>query len=333
MSIIKDISTLKKYLRINAQMNFLSIKPAIDRSTKNYLQPFLGKTFLNAINAKANGHSIDNYETSSENLEIILPLVEETLAYYSAIEFIPETEVDLTGGGIHQYSTENSKPANERQVNALLLSYSKNADHFLDELLEHLNNNLDNYPDWANDQDILQYNREIFITNSKVFSRFRDIGNSHRTFMALRPYIFSVQENYIKNELGETFYNSFKEKYLDDSLNTDEKILLSKIQPAIVHLSFWEGFPELNFSFEAGKIKLTSFLSTKTPKAALMMLDEIRQRSYNEGQWYLKKLTDYLIDNYTKFPLYDYSPGDDDESSFAVPVIKNDLTKKRFIGF
>lgn len=332
MALIKDIATLKQHINFDANSKIQSILPAIEQAEEQYLLPYLGEEILAALQIALDGGDLTGYDTTLENLTKLLPMAQKSITFYAAVDFIPESEVRFSGSGLHVPVTQSTKPASERQVKNLERIYLKKGDFFTDKLLEFLETNKDVYPDWSNNAVVYTYAKEIFVQDSIEFSKYKDIAKSRRTFMTIRPFIKDAQESYIKPELGEEFYESLLEKFMDGDLSSDETKLLAFIKPAVAHLAFYDAMPMLNFNFEAGTVKLTSFVDNKLNKSAEAMLSEIRQHSFELGLRKIKQLVDFLKENYEKYPLFDYTPEEDDSSQYLVANVKNDFTKKHFIA-
>lgn len=339
MAIIKDIAKLREFVKFDANARFTTLEPAIEQATESYLTPYLGDDLVQSLDTIANGgtYTAAEGQASLADLQALLPYIQRPLAFYAVTDFLPEAELVISTGGIYSQTPQNARPASERQLNSLLATLLHKADYFMDKAIEYLENNKDKYPEWTNHANYIN-NRALFIANSIEFSKYREIKSSRRTFMLLYNYMLQVQDTEIKGILGEAFYESFYEKWLDDDLSDKDKLLLPYIKAIVAHKAFFDGSAELHFAFKDGTVQVTSFLNSTSKygsnKTAETLLSRLVNTSYDIAQRHSAKLKKFLDDNYSDYPDYEYDSDNASSTNITVAVdFQNNSNNNYYVGF
>ena len=126
----------------------------------------------------------------------------------------------------------------------------------------------------------------------------------------LVPFIYKVQDLYLQQILGTTFYNHLKDAVVNSTLTSDEENLLRDyIQPMIVEYVVYQSLP-----FLSNKITNKSISQENSEFSQPSGLDEIkflRNSVRDMAEFYGKRLAKFLCDNSILFPSYN-NPDDNE---------------------
>jgi hypothetical protein len=130
-------------------------------------------------------------------------------------------------------------------------------------LLQFLEDNKTYYPLWVGTPAFKKY-RSLFIKSGKEFQELFTSHSPCRNYLAMRPTMMQVEENSIRNLLGDVLFDDLKAK---DNLTTPvftvkEKLLLEKIKRAIAFLTVAFSIPLLNIRIDANGITVASGAGT-----------------------------------------------------------------------
>ncbi|MEI6900683.1 MAG: DUF6712 family protein [Bacteroidota bacterium] len=137
--------------------------------------------------------------------------------------------------------------------------------------------------------------RELFITKDQFDNEF-SIGGSRRVFLAISPFIRSVQKNEIFASLGIVKYDLVKAELLSGTVSSEIEALLGKIRPALAFIALSKDVLRLSIEVLPNGI-FTNFI-TGTINSKSAAADPVRVQVSNllnsQGLADMAKLQDYL---------------------------------------
>ncbi len=179
MALIKTTKEIKEYLLTDAAFDPESMLPFIPLAEKEIIR-VLGQTQYDELH--------DYYQAGAsgiDELDALLPMVQRPLVFFAFLQGIDILNVVITNTGIGVVSTTNVAPASEKRTSALKQNINDNAWDNLESLLEFLELNLADYPNWE-DSDAFAYQFEYLISSALKFNEFCPIERSRVTFLKLR---------------------------------------------------------------------------------------------------------------------------------------------------
>ena len=137
--------------------------------------------------------------------------------------------------------------------------------------------------------------RELFITKDQFNDEFF-INGSRRVFLAVSPFIRSVQKNEILASLGTTKYDLVKAELLSGSLAPSTETLLGKIRPALVMFAMSKAVLRLSIEVLPNGIFTNFITGTINSKSAAADPVRVQVSTLLSTQALLEfsKLQDYL---------------------------------------
>ena len=213
-TIIPDIETLKKVVKINAAIPFESISPYINDAIDIYIEPQIGNVIVETASTG------NDQPLTDKLLRAVGPL---TLALAT-----DELGIQFGDSGI-TVSNEQGKrsPANEAKIAAAKESLFYRGMQALDRLLSYLERNSTKYPDYA---DHIRITNQIpcFIRSAQEYqdAGLINIEYSTLTYRAILPTLRQLQERHVRDMLTDELYNRLLSNAVDEPLT---KILTNHI--------------------------------------------------------------------------------------------------------
>lgn len=289
--IIKTVADFRKYVPINAAFQMHAINPQIIRAERDVLQQYIGEELYLALDAACNSEG-----TMPAPLATLLPFAQAVVANQALITFIPIGSIQISDKGIVVQSEDTVKPAplwaKEELQNALT-----NALFFeLEALRLFLDENKENYPQYTS-STAFERSKELFIQTVDEFNDVYNIGNSHRTFVRLKSVLRNVQNEQIRDVLGEAYYLELLEKFIDEDLNPDDKNVLRELRKSLVFFTISEACRLMPVQIIDGVLVVRSDMISMQGKGASandVHVNRLMTSSYKKAEEYLLKFKGYL---------------------------------------
>jgi hypothetical protein len=145
----------------------------------------------------------------------------------------------------------------------------------------------------------------IFISEQAL--KDNSIINENVDMKVLLPVIKLAQEKFMLPILGTGLYNEVKTQVSASNVSVLNKTLLDDyIQPALIWWIMAEAPMPLTYKFMNKSVATRS--SENASPASLNDLLKLEERFKDNAQWYSQRITNYLLENSTLYPLY-LSPG------------------------
>lgn len=189
--IIKDTATLRNYLSINGSVEHKNIAAYLKKAERNFLKPIIGAAQLASFEA----------ETTDPIIKEAQELAQEAAANFGYYLYLPIGAVQISDNGIHVVDNENTKTASDKQFKELQRSFKKSGHQALDELLEVMEQSADKFRHWFN-SDCHTIYKELLVNKTTIFNTYYHIFNSRQTFVAMRPTIKVVEDQFISPVIG-----------------------------------------------------------------------------------------------------------------------------------
>lgn len=172
-------------------------------------------------------------------------------------------------------------------------------------LLEELN------PDEWKESTTYEKRNEYFIRSAAELTEYVSlVGRNTRFFQKLLPYLRRAEQNYVMPAITEDVFDELKEKFMDSGQTLDyiEEKLVEKIRYAAAHFTLYEAYPYLPLVVDENGLR-------EVRKKDGLKEEEIadkryrnaqRQQLYQDGQFYLAQLKEYMnsVSDATHFVAY-----------------------------
>lgn len=203
---------------------------------------------------------------------------------------------DLTHSdkGRQIFVSDDEKPAFEWQIAKDDKALLDKAHRTTDQLIEFLDNNEDDLPEWK-DSDNYKISKSLFINTAAAFSEIVPIKKSRRFFIQILPFIRDVERKHIKPILSVVLFDEIKAQILDDTLTERNTNYLAYINEPLALISMSIAYRRLSSDAFPNDVK---YLEDKSSKYKSGMSAEDMSRSHKaEGLEELKKLQQLIARN------------------------------------
>jgi hypothetical protein len=190
MSLVTTTEQIQDYIAVSSNFDFDRVKPYIAKAERKYIVPLIGKTeyeyFIDG--------EIDT-ETESEGKKIVRKLLEEATTNLAFHLGFATLFVHISNTGVTNDQTDNAKQSDWHHKVDLHRSFIRDGNEALDEALKEMEFYLDDFQDWSDSSSFTILN-ESFNKHTDDFQKWFNIHNSRQTFLALKPTIREVSEQY-----------------------------------------------------------------------------------------------------------------------------------------
>lgn len=341
MALIETIEEVKTHIAVNLTTEIENLIPYIEEAETRFIRPILGDELYAELleqfeaGGSSSGSGISNYDD-------LLKKVQRPLIYFAYCLYEPTGNIQISDSGFHIAVNENKKAAFEWQVNRVVNSWYDIAYTGIDNLLEYLEDNIEDYPQWSSSTafTILKSN---FIVRASDFNKYFDIHNSRRVFVTIKAIMTKIEDFEIANAIGSDLYAEIKAQLLETGsgsgsgagISAANEILLPWIKNAVAHLSISRAATDKLIQINHDGVHVVNYASEVSKRAAVPEeLTPLVAAAEKDGRAYLHKLRDYLNKSATE-ELYAayynsdlYEELEDDETT--PNSLSNDSEKKSY---
>lgn len=310
--LFKDTKTkLVEYAEITASTNFITVKPTIQRIEENHIVGILGKELYKSLNDAYT--AAENENTLTDAQKALLDQCRKVIGTYLGYYFAPIGELKFSDAGVRRSETNTEKTAYQYQVANFRAACLRNGEDATEYLLEFLEENKADYPDWVSSTAFTRY-RSLFIKSGKEFGELFPSHSPYRNYWAMRSKMITVEQHNIRAAIGDALYDYLKAKEQEETpaFSEKEKNLLFKLKNAIANFTVSFAIPFLAVRIDANGITVaTSSPRTSRDEDALRQnatdnnMSNIITSAAASGQAWLKDAINYLKKYAADFPEWD----------------------------
>lgn len=217
-TIIPDIETLKKVVKINASIPEEAISPYIDDAIDIYIEPQVGQPLI------------------TKALEATDPVLNDKilrcLGPLTLMLATPELGIQFGDSGITVDNVQGKRsPANEAKIAAARENLCFRGMQALERLLTYLERNAATYPEYAKHLEQTTGAVRCFIRNAQEYqdNGLVNIDYSTISYRTLLPTLRQLQERNIQDILGEELYKRVLDAHLTNKVEIKQKVLIEHI--------------------------------------------------------------------------------------------------------
>ncbi len=138
---------------------------------------------------------------------------------------------------------------------------------------------------------------------SEATLKENSIVNDNVDAKVITPTIYDVQNFFILPILGTSLYNDLQDKVRNSTLTNDDKTLLDDyIIPTMIWYTRYELPMNINYKYFNKAVGVQN--ADNMNPASIDEIQYIRNESKNKAEWYAQRLTLFLMENNTTYPLY-----------------------------
>lgn len=296
MSLVKTTEQIQEYITVASGFDYDRAAPWIRKAERKYIVPLIGKADYN--------YFIENEATEEEedSKKIIRKLLEEASINLAFHLGFAQLFKHISNYGITTTDLKDVKQSDWSEKRDLHRSYIRDGNEALDEALKEMEFYLDAFPNWRTSPSFTMLN-ETFCKHTDDFQKWFNIYNSRRTFLAFKPDIREITEQYFYPWLN---------------LDTISQIKTASTNPVIVRALELAQKAEVALTIakisKTGKFEVTEtgfFLRWEAlahekayKDVNFKVLDRLSSLKQVAGEEYLKKLKNYIEENLNVFTNY-----------------------------
>lgn len=211
---------IRKTVKITKHITLEVLDPFISTAKDIYLCRFIGRQLVDKLES-------DNLNADYTKLKNLCRLALGPLALWVGTS---ELSVRLSDAGFTVEKQDKFVPASDKKIEMLTESFERRGFQHLDAVLEYLETNRSNFPEWVN-SDFYTLRGGNYIMSATQFQELGliDIQYSRLTFESLRPLMSNIEDRFIAELLGSALDSRLRSKLLSGG-NAAEKKLIGYIR-------------------------------------------------------------------------------------------------------
>lgn len=295
--LINTIAILKEYVEVNNGLTWASFAPSIRQAEQQDLIPVIGKPLYQALDNAIAQTSL------SPAQQKLLPLVQAVVAPYSLYRYIPRGEVQMSDGGIQRMETENNKTAYKSQVMNLRASLQEAGDEAMESLLDYLEGNKADFPEWENSLERKRFNRLLIRGGRDLKLYYSAIRQPQRMFRYVASMIETVEDLTMQSVFGAE-YAVVKASSLAGTTSVAQDELIDLLKKAIINMAMSKALIELELRIDESGITLKGAHadssqgdSSNQAAAEGARIETLSRQLHGIGLQYINTATAYLNAN------------------------------------
>lgn len=324
----------KKYLPVNINLRFETVASHIALCEETYLRPLLGVALFNRMAEYVTNNLVqeevansveESASDSEEESTADCTLVDK--ARFALIRLAVWKDYDIIAANISDTGVSAEVDKENRlfryQEENLKRTLKEEGFNYLDNILEFLEENAQEFPEFAQSGYALESSKSL-IRNTRMFNTYYNIDNSRLVFLKMRHYIRDVELIELQHRIGREFYREL--------LTADERLpkyeaILSYIRNYIVYASVAEGIGELHkLPTEKGLLfETTTMDGVQETPVYRAQIEETRIRFAQRAEQYLATAIHIIRNAPADYPAYVGFAGDSPEDG----IIHRDNTNRK----
>lgn len=304
MKIFTTTDEVRKYCSIGRDTQFEDIQSKLNRASRKFVVPEIGKALAASMETYYNGGSPDTTDDTSNGLLVRL---QEAVANIGMLLYIPEGNVQVGSDGLNQNTNEDSGPAPWWAVKDLMRSYAQTGEEALDDVLDYMEANASSFTNWTSSDERAAFKDNLVQTTAE-FNEHHNIFHSRRTFKALAPIMKEVEDLYLEQHLGSDTLDYFKTL---SSPSAVEKKAQELLKSTVVNFTVLRACSTNLFTVSSEGMRSRSIMTvnsalerfTPAEESLIRKTEKEKERTANA---YLGQLLKHLNSNAstTVFPVY-----------------------------
>ncbi len=323
--LFKNSDTVKQYAQISGTVDLTAMRATINFVEDQHIQSILGKELYTSLKEAYADAATDDDLVSPELKELLeqcRKVIGPMLCYYYA----PKADVQISDSGVQRIETATNKTAYQYQNSNFAQANLREGEACTELLIEYLEDHRDSFPQWRDSKAFEKY-RSLFIKTGKEFDELYTSHTPYRNYWAIRAKMFDVEENNIRELLGDTMFDALKEKDKDDNATwteVEEKLMM-RIKKAIAYLTVAFAIPLLNVRIDSNGLSVVAFSSFSANEkentrsgADDNARTELIRSCNSSGQVWINNAEKFIKVNPTEFPDWKGFPIATAESSCTI---------------
>lgn len=292
--LITDLEHLKAHITVSASLDFKKILPYAKRAERKLIVSVIGRECFEEI--------CEDQSDSGVVYEVRF-LLQEAVANYAVYLAVPYLNVLISNSGLKKSENTKSESADWKDIKDMKRDLLETSSEALDAAIELMEENEGLFESWTESKYYTVF-KSFIVNKTQTFNEFFDIKNNRRTFLALKPIMSEVEQQYLLPMLGKCTLDFVKTKSENETV-VDVQELLKR---AVVALTVAKVAVTGRFLLTATSLMvIVEELPWERSKLELSPDNQNKLRSdrQNAGEEYLKLAKGIIKDNPSVFDCYE----------------------------
>lgn len=308
--LVRDTDILIQYAQITGSMRYDAAEASLRMVELKYIVPVLGKDLYDVLNAAIDAVTAE--DPLNEDFVSLLHQCRMAIGPLFCYFHADKADVLFSDSGMQRSETATNKNAYQEQRTKFKEANLTEGEYALELLQQFLETNRENYPEWLDSDNFKKY-KSLFIKSGTEFNDIFPSQTPFRNYWSLRSKMQDVEENNIRNFLGNELYKELKEEDAkkDPDFIDEEKVLLFKLKKAIANLTVAFAVPFLNVRIGSNGLTVPAIATFSTndnenTRSGIdaKMLSTFISSCTNAGTDWLTNAEKFLTQNKTAFPTW-----------------------------
>lgn len=292
---VKTTKELQKYIAVDGDLSIDVISTFIRKAESRWLNKYFALKEIEELQI-----AYDEQNLSPVQFKVV-DLINEIVLHDALFLGLPFLNANISGSGIKRTNIANKEEKevslNQKEVQELQNLNLESAYFGISELLKFLETQAHEYKFWKNSPTYLKSKR-LFVANETAFSEIQNLGGSVYTYFQMVNFLEEVEENTIKNCLGNSLFEEVKSQFLAQKLYPKYETIISLIQRITVYMALAQAFRTLPVQSTGNGIQILACgIYDASQKASLI------DNFADLGRKYLSDLEKHLRTNRDFLPL------------------------------
>ncbi|MEA3378039.1 MAG: DUF6712 family protein [Nanoarchaeota archaeon] len=324
--LITTNSEIKNYVSVSIALEYDTLKPYLKICERDYLKTLFGADLLARLLSGSGGSA----GTDDSDLITLVKTAEVDIALWLWAKSVGT--VNVSSAGIRRNETENLKTAYKYQEKAVIDSFKGNGLNGLDAILDYLESNIENYPEFENWDNYIVF-KDTLVSRTAEFNKIYNIGSSRLVFLRMKQFLRKVEEIDILTLIGADLYDLILGEYQLNDFTGKNETLFKYLQKALIFKAVYKAITELNVNISDKGFHFVEqsgdSVYTKKTKLDTETLANLQKQAKTDFQSYFETVRQYLLSNLSDFPLYENSTAYNTTASPS-PFYRDNDNKKTF---
>lgn len=293
--LIDNIEDLKRHIVVSATFDFKKVLPFAKRAERKLVLDLIGQEQYNTIVA----HNFVDGNTAPINQ--VKEFLEEAIANSSLLLALPTINVLITNSGTKTSENKEAPSADWKDKRDLSRSLRTTFNEAFDYAFQIMEENVTDFPEWRDSKYYTVF-KGFLVSQTSLFNDHFSIQKNRQTFLALKPYMREVEDQYLKSMLGACTLDFLKTQSTDAIVLEAQEIARKAVVAFTVAKAAITGmFVFSDSSFTVSSDQLPWEKQNELSKEDRNDLKADRQKA---GEEYLKSLKKLIVANPLVFTCY-----------------------------
>jgi len=294
--LIETIEDLKKYIVVSATFDFKKVLPHSERVERELIFDLIGLEQYDTLVV----HTL--VPDSSAPIDQVKKLFQEAMSNLALLEALPTINILITNSGTKSVEAEKAVAADWKDKRDLSRSLLKIYNKAIDYAFQIMEENKTVFPEWVASKYYTIF-KELIVQQTSQFNEHYSIKKNRQTFIALRPIMSEIEDQFLKGMLGECTLDFLKTQ-------SNEPIVLKaqkEARKAVVAFTVAKAAITGTFEFTDSSFTVASDQLPWEKQQVLSKEDrnDLKADRETAGAEYLKSLKKIIVDNPLIFTCYE----------------------------